>query len=119
MLKHTYDTCVVLKVKEDTVLSSPCFALTNDDRRVDCVDSGDSFSVLLLHIFPVSPLTLLPQVGLSLLYCREDHISSSGSRQSVETGSGSCDGDNVEVFTTAVVAAIHDWKDVVSGPSYA
>jgi hypothetical protein len=66
---------------------------------------------------------LLPQLGLSLLDSRHDHISNTTSRQTVKTRTDTLDGDDVEISCTAVIAAVHDRTTVppvsqtISGPS--
>ena len=53
-------------------------------------------------------LTLLPQLRLSLLDGGHDHVANTGGRQSVEAGTDTLDGDDVEVASTRVVSARHD-----------
>jgi hypothetical protein len=56
-------------------------------------------------------LTLLSEVGLSLLDGCENHITSSGGWETIQARTASCDSDDVQVLTAAVVAAIHDGTD--------
>lgn len=80
------DTGVVLEVEVHTVGSPPWLALTNDNRWHD----------------------LLPQLWLSLLDGRHDHVANTGGWQAVETGTETLDRDDVQVAGTAVVGAVHD-----------
>lgn len=85
-MERTYDTGVVLEVQEDTVEALPGLGLANDDGGVD----------------------LLPQLGLSLLDGGHDHVADTTSRQTVEAGTDTLDGDDVQVTGTRVVGAVHD-----------
>ena len=80
------DTGVVLEVQVDTVCSPPWLALADNDGGHD----------------------LLPQLGLSLLDGRHDHVTSTASGQAVEARTNTLDGDDVQVTGTGVVAAVHD-----------
>jgi hypothetical protein len=82
----THHTSVILEVQENTVCSSPGLALSDNNCGHD----------------------LLPQLGLSLLDSRHDHISNTTSRQTVKTRTDTLDGDDVEISCTAVIAAVHD-----------
>lgn len=82
----TYHTSVVLEVKEDTVESLPGLGLSDDNGGVD----------------------LLSELGLSLLDGGHDHVTDTTSGQSVQAGTDTLDGDDVEVSGTGVVGAIHD-----------
>ena len=84
------DTGVVLEVQEDTVCSPPRLALADDNSGHD----------------------LLPQLGLSLLDGRHDHVASTTSRQTVQARTDTLDGDDVEVTSAGVVAAVHDGSAV-------
>lgn len=83
---RTYDTSVVFKVEEDTVRSLPWFALSDNN-------SGHN---------------LLSQLWLSLLNGSHNHVTNTSSGETVETGTGSLDGDDVKISGTRVVAAVHD-----------
>lgn len=82
----TYHTSIVLEVQEDTVSSLPGLGLADDDGGVD----------------------LLAELRLALLDCGHDHVTNATSRQSVEPGADTLDGNDVEVTGTAVVGAVHD-----------
>lgn len=83
------DTGVVLEVEENTVLSSPRLGLTDDNGGHD----------------------LLSQLRLSLADSGDNHVSSSGSGQTVQTGTESLDGDNVEGTSSRVVSAVDNGAD--------
>lgn len=83
------DAGVVLEVEEDAVRSPPWLALADNDGRHD----------------------LLPELRLSLLDRRHDHVSGATGGQAVETGTDALDGDDVQVAGTRVVAAVHDGAD--------
>jgi hypothetical protein len=56
---------------------------------------------------------LLPELRLSLLDSGHDHVADTASRQSVQTGTNTLDGDDVEVSGARVVCAVHDSAAVV------
>jgi hypothetical protein len=87
----THHTSVVLEVQEDTVCSPPRLALADNDGGHD----------------------LLPQLRLSLLDGRHDHVSRTTGRQTVKTRTNALDGDDVQVAGTGVVAAVHDGAAVL------
>jgi hypothetical protein len=89
--RSTHHTSVVLKVEENTVCSPPWLALADNDGGHD----------------------LLPQLGLSLLDGRHDHVSRTTGRQTVKTRTDTLDGDDVQVAGTGVVAAVHDGAAVI------
>merc|ERR1712080_528425 len=78
------DAGVVLKVEEDTVEALPGLGLANNDGGVD----------------------LLAQLGLTLLDGGDDHVTDTTSGQAVQTGTGTLDGDHVQVAGTGVVGAV-------------
>lgn len=78
------DTGVVLKVEENTVLSSPRLGLTDNNSRHD----------------------LLAELGLTLLDGSHNHVTSTSGRETVETSTEALDGDDVQVAGTRVVAAV-------------
>lgn len=82
----TYNTSVVLKVQEDTVESLPGLGLSDDDGGVN----------------------LLSELRLSLLDGGHDHVTDTTGGQSVQAGTDTLDGDDVEVSGTRVVGAVHD-----------
>lgn len=86
----TYHTSVVLKVEVDTVCASPRLGLTDNDGGHD----------------------LLPELRLSLLDSGHDHVANTTGGQTVETGTESLDGDDVQVTGTGVVGAVHDGTTV-------
>ncbi|KAF3397074.1 hypothetical protein DPV78_007658 [Talaromyces pinophilus] len=94
----TYNTSIVLKVEEDTIGSSPGLALTDNN-------SGHN---------------LLSQFGLSLLNSGHDHVANTGGGETVETGTGTGNGDDVQVASSGVVAAVHHGATIihVSPPSF-
>ena len=53
-------------------------------------------------------MDLLSQLRLSLLDSGHDHVSDTTSGQSVQTGTNTLHGDDVEVSGTGVVGAVHD-----------
>lgn len=83
--KSTYNTSVVLEVEVDTVSPAPGLALADDNGGHD----------------------LLAQLGLTLLDGGHDHVTDTGSGQTVQTGTGTSDGNDVQVASTGVVAAVH------------
>lgn len=80
------DTSVVLEVDEDTLLSAPGLALTNDDSRVH----------------------LLSQLRLSLLAGSHDQITHGGGGQLVESTLDTIDGDDHQRLGASVVSAVHN-----------
>lgn len=85
------DTSVVLEVQEDTVGALPGLGLSDNDGRVD----------------------LLAELGLSLLDGGHDHVANTAGGQSVQAGTDTLDGDDVQVTGTRVVGAVHDGTTVV------
>lgn len=81
---ETHHTSVILEVEVDTVGTSPRLALSDNHRRHD----------------------LLSELRLSLLHGSDDHVTSTGSGETVETSTGSNDSDDVDVTGTGVVAAV-------------
>lgn len=69
----THHTSVVLEVQEDTIGSLPWLALSDDNGGHD----------------------LLSELGLSLLHCGHNHVTDTSSRQSVQAGTDTLDGDDV------------------------
>lgn len=51
---------------------------------------------------------LLPELRLSLLDSGHDHVTDTTSGETVEAGTESLDGDDVQVTGTGVVGAVHD-----------
>jgi hypothetical protein len=86
------DTSVVLEVQEDTISALPGLGLSDNDGGVD----------------------LLAELGLSLLDGGHNHVTDTAGRQSVQAGTDTLDGDDVEVTSTRVVGAVHDGTAVVS-----
>jgi hypothetical protein len=66
---------LTLEVDEDTVLAPPRFALTDDDCGRD----------------------LLTQLRLSLFAGRNDHVTDTGGRQTIQTTTNTLHGDDVQV----------------------
>ncbi len=56
-------------------------------------------------------LTLLSQLGLSLLDSGHDHVTDTTSGQLVKTTVNSLDGDDVQVLGARVIGAVHDGTD--------
>lgn len=81
----TYNTSVVLEVQVDTVSPAPGLALADDN-------GGHN---------------LLTELGLSLLDGGHNHVTDTGSRETVQTSTGTGDGNDVQVASTGVVAAVH------------
>ena len=54
------------------------------------------------------PLTLLPQLRLSLFHRRNHHITNTSIREPVQAGTKSKGFDNVQRFRTTVVCAVED-----------
>jgi hypothetical protein len=86
----TYNTSVVLEVQEDTVGSLPGLGLSDDNGGVD----------------------LLSELGLALLDGGHDHVTDTSSRESVQAGTDTLDGDDVQVSGAGVVCAVHDGATV-------
>lgn len=82
----THNTGVILEVEEDTICALPWLRLADNDRGHD----------------------LLPELGLSLLDGRHDHVTDTSGGETVKTRSDTLDGDDVQVTSTRVVAAVHD-----------
>lgn len=53
-------------------------------------------------------MDLLSQLRLSLLDCGHDHVTDTTGGQSVQAGTDTLDGDDVQVTGTGVVGAVHD-----------
>lgn len=53
-------------------------------------------------------MDLLSELGLSLLDGGHDHVTDTASGQSVQTSTGTLDGDDVQVSGAGVVTAVHD-----------
>lgn len=53
-------------------------------------------------------MNLLAELRLALLDGGHDHVTNTAGGQSVESGTDTLDGDDVEVAGTAVVGAVHD-----------
>lgn len=81
----TYNTSVVLEVQVDTVSPAPGLALADDNGGHD----------------------LLAELGLSLLDGGHDHVTNTGSGEAVQAGTNTADGNDVQVASTGVVAAVH------------
>jgi hypothetical protein len=81
----TYNTSVVLEVQVDTVSPAPGLALADDN-------GGHN---------------LLAELGLSLLDGGHDHVTDTGSGEAVQAGTNTADGNDVQVASTGVVAAVH------------
>jgi hypothetical protein len=56
-------------------------------------------------------LTLLSQLRLSLLDGGHNHVADTSSGQLVETAVNTLDGNDVQVFGTRIVSAVHDGTD--------
>ncbi|EGX95503.1 hypothetical protein CCM_00157 [Cordyceps militaris CM01] len=80
------DAGIVLKVEEDTVEALPGLGLADNDGGVD----------------------LLAELGLALLDGRDNHVADAAGGQTVQAGTDTLDGDDVEVAGTRVVGAVHD-----------
>ena len=90
MLFAAMDTGVILEVEVSTVGALPGLALAHHDSGHD----------------------LLPELGLSLLDGGHDHVTNTSGGETVQAGSDTGDGDDVEVASTGVVAAVHDGSAV-------
>ncbi|RAH40310.1 uncharacterized protein BO95DRAFT_457487 [Aspergillus brunneoviolaceus CBS 621.78] len=82
---RTYNTSVVLEVEVDTISAAPGLALADDDGGHD----------------------LLTELRLSLLDGGHDHVTDTGSGETVQASTDTLDGDDVKVAGTGVVAAVH------------
>ena len=82
-------TRIVLKVNESSFPSSPRLSLSNYDGLQN----------------------LLPELGLTLLNRNHHHISNRRTGQTIQPGTDSLDGDDIKVFTTAVVGTIDKRSD--------
>lgn len=56
-------------------------------------------------------LTLLSELGLSLLDGADEHVSDSGGGKSVKSSTDSVDCDNKQVLGSGVVGAVHHGSD--------
>ena len=83
------DASVVFEVEDDTVLAAVALALTDDDARHD----------------------LLAESRVTLLDGAHANITDGGGRETVEATTVSPGGDEVEVLSTSVVAAVDDGTD--------
>ena len=119
------DSGVVLEVDKGSLLSPPGLALANHNGRGHCECMGEASGHRETTDALTSHPTLLAQVGLSLLHAGHDHVSRAGSRQPVQAGTPSNDGNAVKVLCTGVVGAVHHrghWEtqghaELVSGGS--
>lgn len=58
-------------------------------------------------------LTLLSELGLTLLDGSDNHVTGGGGRETVKTGTDTVDGNDEQVLGTGVVGAVHhgtDWQ---------
>lgn len=85
-IQATHHTSIVLEVQVHAIRSPPGLALSDDNGGHD----------------------LLPELRLSLLDGRHDHVANTGSRQTVQARTDALDGDDVQVAGARVVAAVHD-----------
>lgn len=83
------DTSVVLEVKVDTISSSPRLRLTNNNSGHD----------------------LLTKFRLTLLDSGHNHVTDTGRRKTVKSGTETLDGNDVQVSGTGVVTAVDDSAD--------
>lgn len=83
------DTSVVFEVEEKTVLSSPWSSLTNDNGWHD----------------------LLTEFWLTLSNRGHNHVANTSSWQSVQSGTSTLDGDDVQASGARVIAAVDDGSD--------
>lgn len=90
----THHTSVVLEVQVDTVGATPGLALADDNGGHD----------------------LLAELGLSLLDGGHDHVTDTGSGETVEAGTDTSDGNDVQVAGTGVVAAVHHGATIRKEP---
>ena len=73
----------------DTISSSPWLRLTNNNSRHD----------------------LLSEFGLTLLDSGHDHVTDTGSRETVKSGTKALNGNDAQVSGTRVVTAVDDSAD--------
>jgi len=59
----------------------------------------------------VLKLTLLSELGLTLLDGSDNHVTGSGGREPVKTGTDTVDGNDEKVLGARVVGAVHDGTD--------
>lgn len=88
-LRVDNDTSIVLEVEVDTVLSSPGLGLTDNNGGHD----------------------LLTELRLSLLDSGHDHVTDTGSGETVKSGTETLDGNDAQVSGTRVVTAVDDSAD--------
>ena len=81
----TYNASVVLEVKVDAIRPAPGLALANDNGGHD----------------------LFAEFGLSLLDGGHNHVTDTGSGETVKAGSNTSNGDDVQVASTGVITAVH------------
>lgn len=81
----THHTSVVLEVQVDTVRTAPGLALADDNGGHD----------------------LLAELGLSLLDGGHDHVTDTSGGETVQAGTDTTDGNDVQVTGTRIVAAVH------------
>jgi hypothetical protein len=77
------------KIQKRAVLSTPSLPLTDHDGMTN----------------------LLTQFGLSLLDGGQDHVTHASGRKPVETALDPAHGDDIKVFGTRVVSAVHNRAD--------
>ena len=85
-LRVNDDSSVVLEVDESALSSSPRLSLSDED----------------------SLQNLLSELRLTLLDGNHHHITNSGTRQTVKSGTDALDGNNEQVLTTRVISAVDE-----------
>jgi hypothetical protein len=83
--EQTNHTSIVLEVQVDAIWPSPRLALSHNHSGHD----------------------LLPQLRLSLLDSRNNHVTDTGGGETIQASASRDDGDDVDVTGTGVVAAVH------------
>ena len=78
------DTCVILKVDESSLSSSPRLSLSNDNGLKD----------------------LLSKLWLTLLDGNHHHITNSGAGQTIKSSTNSLNGNDVKILTSTVIGTI-------------
>ena len=87
------DSCVILEVEEVAFSSTDGLALADNDGSQD----------------------LLPQLGLTLLYGSEEHVTNRGGRHAGHTGTNTSHSEHIDVLGACVISTVHyggNWQTV-------
>lgn len=93
---HNY-SCIVLEVNEDSITSAERFTLSNDNCGHDLKNEKLELRLWICHF---QWAHLFSQLWFTLLHGSDEHVTNSGSWQTIQTTTDTHDCDNVQVLTT-------------------